>query len=94
VGGLGSVGDSSIFGLVRGDGVFVEVLPTFTLVSRIQLAQRYRGNTTFFSPSSSSRREAMVGGSLSRTSTFRVGLGVGVETVVLLWVAWSPITFV
>jgi hypothetical protein len=32
VGGLGAVGDSSLFGLVRGTGVFDEVLPTFVLV--------------------------------------------------------------
>ncbi len=54
VGGLGAVGVSSIFGLVRGVGAFVEVLPTFVLVSRIHLAQRYRGNATSFSAASSS----------------------------------------
>ena len=77
VGGLGAVGASSIFGLVRGSGVFDVVLPTFVLVSRIHLAQRYRGNTTSFITESSSRREAMVGGALVRALTFRVGLGVG-----------------
>jgi hypothetical protein len=41
--GLGAVGTSSIFGLVRGAGAFAVVLPTCALVSRIQLAQRYRG---------------------------------------------------
>jgi hypothetical protein len=37
VGGLGAVDDSPIFGLVRRSGVFVTVLPTFVLVSRIQV---------------------------------------------------------
>jgi hypothetical protein len=55
VGGLGAVGASSIFGLVRGAGAFAAVLPTFVLVSRTQLAERYRGNVTSFSVSSSSR---------------------------------------
>ena len=77
VGGLGAVVVSSIFGLVRGSGDFTAVLPTFVLVSRIHLAQRYRGNATSFSAASSSRREAMVGGALARVSAFRVGLGVG-----------------
>jgi hypothetical protein len=77
VGGLGAVGASSLFGLVRGAGAFAAVLPTFVLVSRIQLAQRYRGNATSFSAASFSRREAMVGGALARASAFRVGLGVG-----------------
>jgi hypothetical protein len=77
VGGLGAVGASSIFGLVRGAGAFAAVLPTFVLVSRMQFAQRYRGNATSFSAASSSRREAMVGGALARVLAFRVGLGVG-----------------
>ena len=34
---LGAVGTSPIFGLVRGAGTFVVVLPTFVLVSRMQL---------------------------------------------------------
>jgi hypothetical protein len=54
VGGLGAVGASSLFGLVRGTGPFVVVLPTFVLVSRIQLTQRYRVNATSFSAASSS----------------------------------------
>ena len=54
VGGLDAVGASSIFGLVRGAGAFAAVLPTFALVSRTQFAQRYRGNTTSFSATSSS----------------------------------------
>ena len=77
VGGLGAVGASLIFGLVRGAGAFAVVLSTFVLVSRIHLAQRYRGNVTSFSAASSSRREAMVGGALARALAFRVGLGVG-----------------
>ena len=35
--GLVTVGDSPIFGLVRRDCVFAAVLPTFVLVSRMQL---------------------------------------------------------
>jgi hypothetical protein len=35
---LGAVGDSPIFGLIRRDGAFVAVLPTFVLVSRMKLA--------------------------------------------------------
>ena len=49
---LGAVGASSIFGLVRGPGAFVVVLPTFVLVSRMQLAQQYRGNGHFLSAAS------------------------------------------
>ncbi len=37
MGGLGAVGASSIFGLVRRAGSFDTVLPTFVLVSRINL---------------------------------------------------------
>ncbi len=81
VGGLGAVGDSSLFGLVRGAGAFAEVIQTSVLVSRIHLAQRYRGNVTSFSAASSSRREAMVGGALARASVFCVGLGVGGASV-------------
>jgi hypothetical protein len=78
LGGLGAVGASLTFGVVRGAGTFAAVLPTFVLVSGIHLAQRYRGNiATSFSAASSSRREAMVGGALARVSVFRVGLGVG-----------------
>jgi hypothetical protein len=76
-GGLGTVDDSSLFGLVRGAGAFATVLPTFVLVSRICLDQRYCGNVTSFNTTSSSRREVMVGGALVRASAFRVGLGVG-----------------
>jgi hypothetical protein len=54
VGGLGEVGVSLLFGLVRGPGAFVVVVPTFVLVSRIHLAQRYRGNVTSFITVSSS----------------------------------------
>ncbi len=71
------------FGVVRGAGAFAAVLPTFVLVSGIQLAQRYRGNiATSFSAASSSRRESMFGGTLARTSAFRVGLGVSGATIV------------
>jgi hypothetical protein len=77
VGGLGVVGVSSLFGLVCGTGVFATVFPTFDLVSRIHLDQRYRGNTTSFSAAFSSRREVMIGSALARASVFRVGLGVG-----------------
>ena len=41
--GLGAVGALPIFGLVRRAGAFAAVLPTFVLVSRMQLAQQYRG---------------------------------------------------
>ena len=37
------VGVSPIFGLVRRDGAFTVVLPTFVLVSRMELAQQYPG---------------------------------------------------
>jgi hypothetical protein len=81
--GLGAVGASLVFGLVRGTGVFAEVFPSVVLVSRIQFAQRYRGNiATSFSAASSSRREAMVGGTLTRASVFRVDLGVSGPTIV------------
>ena len=56
---------------------FAAVLLTFVLVSRMQLAQQYRGNGHFLSAASSPRREAMVGGALARASALRVGLGVG-----------------
>ena len=80
---LGAVGVSLTFGVVRGTGAFAAVLPTFVLVSGIQLAERYRGNiATSISAASSSRREAMVGGALARVSAFRVGLGVSGATIV------------
>ena len=65
---LGAVGASPIFGLVRRAGAFAAVLPTFVLVSRMQLAQQYRGNGHFLSAASSSRHEVMVGGALVKTS--------------------------
>ena len=52
--GLGAVGASLVFGLVRGAGAFDVVLPTFVLVSRMQLAQHNRAFGHFFSASSSS----------------------------------------
>ena len=79
---MGAVGASSIFGLIRGAGAFAAVLPTFVLVSRMQLAQQYRGNGHFLSAASSSRHEAMVGGALARASALRVGLGVSGATIV------------
>jgi hypothetical protein len=36
--GLGAVGSSLVFGLVRGAGAFAAVLPSVVLVSRIQFA--------------------------------------------------------
>ncbi len=79
MGGLGAVGASSIFGLVRRAGALAAMLPTFVLVScsRMQIAQQYRGNGHFLSAASSSRRETMVGGSLTRASALHVGVGVG-----------------
>jgi hypothetical protein len=79
--GLGTVGVSSIFGLVRRSGPFATVLLTFVLVSRIHLVEQYRGHGHFLSVTSSSRHESMVGGVLTRTSTLCVGLGVGGATV-------------
>ncbi len=58
-------------------GTFAAVLPTFVLVSRMQLPQQYRVNGHFLNAASSSRRETMVGGTLGRSSALRVGLGVG-----------------
>jgi hypothetical protein len=58
------------------------VLPTFVLVSRMQLAQQYRGNGHFLSTTSSSRHEAMVDDVLTRASALRVGLGVSGSTIV------------
>ena len=49
---LGTVGDSSVFGWVRGVGV----------------AQQFRGNGHFLSVVSSSRHKTMVGGALARFS--------------------------
>ncbi len=69
---LGAVGASLVFGLVRGTGSFPAVLPSFVLVSRMPFAQYNRGFDHFFSAVSSSRREAMVGGTLARASAFLV----------------------
>ncbi len=66
-----------IFGWVRRAGAFAVVLPTFVLVSSMQLAQQYRGNGHFLSAASPSRRETMVGGALARASALHVGLGIG-----------------
>ncbi len=78
---LGVVGDSSIFGLIRGVGAFVVVLPTLVLVSGIQIVERYRGFGHFLTVVSSSRLEVMVGGALVRTPVFRFDLGVSGATV-------------
>ncbi len=80
--GLGAVGASLVFGLVRGTGAFTTVFPSFALVSRMPFAQHNHGFGHFFSTTSSSRRDAMVGGALVRVSTFRVGLGVSGSTIV------------
>jgi hypothetical protein len=74
--GLGAVGASLVFGLVRGAGAFAAVLPSFVLVSNMPFAQHNRGFATTFSVASCLRREAMVGGVLVRASAFRVDLGV------------------
>jgi hypothetical protein len=75
--GLGEVITSLDVGFVRGPGVFTAVLPSFALVSRMSFAQHNHDFGHFFSATSSSRREVMVGGALTRASTFRVGLDVG-----------------
>jgi hypothetical protein len=80
--GLGVVDTSLVFGLVRGTGAFAAVLPSFALFSRMPFAQHNHGFGNFFSATYSSRREVMVGGTLVRGSTFRVGLGVSGATIV------------
>jgi hypothetical protein len=75
--GLGTVSASLVFGLVRGTGDFATVLPSFVLVSNMSFAYHNRGFATSFNTTSSLRRETMVGGTLTRASAFRVGLGVG-----------------
>jgi hypothetical protein len=82
VGDLGTVDASSIFGLVRTVGTFTPVLPTFVLVSRMHLAQQYRGNGHFLSAAFSSRHKAVVGGALARVTALHVGLGVSGATIV------------
>jgi hypothetical protein len=80
--GLGTVGVSLVFGLVRGAGAFTVVLPSFALVSRMTFAQHNHDFGHFFISTFSSRREGMVGGALVRVSAFRVGLGVSGATIV------------
>ena len=75
--GLGVVSNSLAFGLVRGTGAFAVVLPSFPLVSRMPFAHDNRGFGHFSSAVSSSRRETMVGGVMTRTLLLHVGLGVG-----------------
>ncbi len=103
--GLGTVRTSLAFGLVHGAGTFTTVLPSFDLVSRIPFVQHNRDSDHFFRGTSSSRREAMVGGALTRASPFRVGLGVSKRSSPLgcalahlarvmdgcvVWVRWAP----
>jgi hypothetical protein len=85
--GLGVVDTSLVFRLVRGAGAFAVVLPSFAFVSREPFAQHNHGFGHFFNATSSSRREAMVDGSLARTSSFRVGLGISGATIVSGWCA-------
>ncbi len=80
--GLGVVDTSLVFGLVRGTGAFATVLPSFTFVSRMPFAQDNHDFDHFFSATSSSRREGMVGCDLVRASTFLVVLGVSGATIV------------
>jgi hypothetical protein len=56
------------------------VLPTLVLVSRFQLAERYRDFGHFLSAASSSRLKTMVVGVLARASGFRFGLSAVCET--------------
>jgi hypothetical protein len=57
--GLGAVGDSLVFGLVRGVGAFTAVLPSFALVSGMPFAEHNRGFGHFFRAASSSRRDSV-----------------------------------
>ena len=76
--GLGAVGASSIFGLVRMAGAFTGGLLTFASVSGIQLAQHNCSNKCYFvSAAFPSRLEAMVSDNLARVLALRFGLGVG-----------------
>ncbi len=77
-----AVGASLVFGLVRRAGAFAAVLPSFALVSRMPFAQDNHDFDHYFTATSSSRREATVVGTLTRVSTFRVGLVVGGATIV------------
>ena len=63
--GLGAVGSSSIFGLVRRTRAFTGDLLTFALVSGLQLAQHCdnRGKCHFFSAAFPSQLAAMGGDS-------------------------------
>jgi hypothetical protein len=75
--GLGAVGASSIFALVRRTGAFTGGLLTFPLVPGFQLAEHNRGECHFFTAAFPSQLETMVGGALARASALSVGLGVG-----------------
>jgi hypothetical protein len=59
-----------------------KVINNSALFSRMPFAQHNHGFGHFFSATSSSRRESMVGGALTRASAFRVGLGVSGATIV------------
>ena len=63
--GLGAVGASLVFGLVRGAGAFATVLPPFDLVSRIPFVPHNHGFGHFFSAKSSSRCDVMVDGAFT-----------------------------
>jgi hypothetical protein len=89
---FGFGGRSLVFGLVRGTGAFTVVLPSFALVSRIPFTQHNHGFGHFFTATSCSRREAMVGDALTRASAFRVPLGQWVYHRV--WIVLLPITLV
>ncbi len=52
--GLGVVGTSPIFGLVRRTGSFAVVLPTFVIVSRMVVVEKYRDHDHFLITVSSS----------------------------------------
>ena len=75
--GLGTVGVSSIFGLVRRTRAFTGGILTFTLVSGLHLEEHNCDTCHFFSTTFSSQLEEMVGGALEGVSVLRVVLGVG-----------------
>ncbi len=77
----GVVGVPFIFGLARGTGSFAGGLLTFALVSGFQLVQHNCDKYHFFRGEFPSQLEAMVGGTLTRTSVLNVGLGVGGTTI-------------
>jgi hypothetical protein len=64
-----------------GPGLSLWCFRLLFLFSRMELPKQYRGNDHFLNTSSSSLREVMVDGALTRVSTLRVGLGVGGATI-------------